>query len=133
MNILDTIMSKILPQHAQAQTQPPTQQPGNTQASPLKPADMAAPTPVMSEVDVEKVLQGMEGRGSQPLDWRHSIVDLLKMLGMESDLASRKQLAKELNYTGDTNDSAKMNIWLHEQVMQKLEANGGKIPESMKH
>jgi hypothetical protein len=133
MNILETIMGKILPKQAQAQQQTPTQQPATAQPSPLKTNDMAAPSPVMSEVDVEKVLQAMENKGSQPLDWRHSIVDLLKMLGMESDLASRKQLAKELNYTGDMNDSAKMNIWLHQQVMQKLEANGGKIPESMKH
>jgi hypothetical protein len=134
MNILDTIMSKILPQHAQAQQPPPTTQPVNAQQpSPLKTTDTAAPSPVMSGADVEKILQGMEDQKSQPLDWRHSIVDLLKMLGMESDIAARRQLAKELNYTGDMNDSAKMNVWLHQQVMQKLEANGGKIPESMKH
>ena len=75
----------------------------------------------------------MEARSSQKLDWQHSIVDLMKMLDMNSDIASRKQLAKELNYTGNMSDSATMNIWLHKQVMKKFEENGGKIPTVMKH
>ena len=68
----------------------------------------------------------------EKLDWRKSIVDLMKLLGLESSLSARKELATELGYTGDKNDSAKMNIWLHKQVMQKLAANGGKVPDDLK-
>jgi Domain of unknown function (DUF3597) len=83
-------------------------------------------------VDVEAVLGGMAAKNGQKLDWRKSIVDLMKLLDLDSSLAARKELAKELNYTGDTNDSAKMNVWLHKQVMQKLAENGGKVPESLR-
>uniref|UniRef100_UPI0005B27542 DUF3597 domain-containing protein n=1 Tax=Methylobacterium sp. B34 TaxID=95563 RepID=UPI0005B27542 len=62
-----------------------------------------------------------------------SIVDLMKLLGLDSGLAARKQLADELHYTGDKDDSASMNIWLHKQVMQKLAENGGKVPDDLKH
>jgi len=130
MNILNTIMSKILPSAAKAQ--PASAQTTTAAPSPLKPSTTVAQPP-MAEVDVEEILKGLEGKTAQKLDWRHSIVDLMKILGMDSDIESRKQLAKELNYTGDMNDSAKMNIWLHAQVMKKLEENGGKIPDAMKH
>ena len=83
-------------------------------------------------VDVEAVLTGMEGNAGQKLDWRHSIVDLMKLLNLDSSLSARKELAQELHYTGDTNDSASMNIWLHKQVMQKLAENGGKVPDSLR-
>ena len=83
-------------------------------------------------VDVEAVLSSMATKKGQKLDWRKSIVDLMKLLDLDSSLSARKELAKELNYTGDTNDSAKMNIWLHKQVMQKLAENGGKVPESLR-
>jgi hypothetical protein len=83
-------------------------------------------------VDVEAVLSGMASKKGQKLDWHHSIVDLMKLLDLDSGLSARQELAKELNYTGDGNDSAKMNIWLHKQVMQKLAANGGKVPESLR-
>jgi Domain of unknown function (DUF3597) len=116
MNILTTILNKIIPSLSAAP---------NAAAQPA--------SPLAASVDVEEILRGLESKTSQKLDWRHSIVDLMKMLNMESDLNSRKQLAKELNYSGDTNDSAKMNIWLHAEVMKKLEQNGGKIPDSMKH
>jgi len=66
------------------------------------------------------------------LDWRTSIVDLMKALGLDSSLAARKELAKELHYTGDTNNTATMNVWLHQQVMAKLAANGGKLPADIK-
>ena len=69
----------------------------------------------------------------EKLEWRTSIVDLMKALDIDSSLAARKELAKELGYTGDTNDSASMNIWLHKQVMAKLAANGGKLPPEIKH
>lgn len=82
-------------------------------------------------VDVEAVLNGMAAKNSEKLDWKHSIVDLMKLVGMESSLAERKELAKELGYTGDMNDSAKMNMWLHKEVMKKLAANGGKVPANL--
>ena len=68
----------------------------------------------------------------EKLNWKQSIVDLMKLLGLDSSLAARKELAKELHYTGDTNDSATMNVWLHKQVMTKLAANGGKLPADIK-
>jgi hypothetical protein len=89
-------------------------------------------TPV-SIVDVEAVLTKMAANNSQKLDWRRSIVDLMKLLDLDSSLAARKELAQELKFTGDTNDSASMNIWLHKQVMQKLAESGGKVPDSLKH
>ena len=68
----------------------------------------------------------------QPLNWRTSIVDLMKLLGLDSSQTARKNLAQELVYTGDMNDSASMNIWLHKQVMKKLAENGGKVPADLK-
>ena len=85
----------------------------------------------MAAVDVEQVLNDMAGKNSQKLNWRTSIVDLMKLVGMDSSIDARKELAKELNYTGDTNDSAAMNIWLHKQVMKKLAENGGKVPQDL--
>ncbi len=92
----------------------------------------ATATAPMSQVDVEAVLTKMAAANKEKLDWRKSIVDLMKLLGLDSGLGPRKELAKELGYTGDMNDSAKMNIWLHKQVMQKLAANGGKVPDDLK-
>nr|PZN75565.1 MAG: hypothetical protein DIU56_16050 [Pseudomonadota bacterium] len=88
--------------------------------------------PAMSEVDVEAVLEAMAAKNPQKLNWRTSIVDLMKLLDLDSSLANRKELAKELGYTGDMNDSASMNIWLHKQVMKKLAESGGKVPESLR-
>ena len=86
----------------------------------------------MSQVDVEKVVSDLAAMKKEKLDWRKSIVDLMKVLDLDSSLKARQALAKELNYTGDMNDSAKMNIWLHKQVMNKLAANGGKVPADLK-
>lgn len=83
-------------------------------------------------VDAKAVLEGLAAKNPQKLDWQHSIVDMMKLLDLDSSLASRKQLAQELHYTGDTEDSAAMNVWLHGQVMQKLSANGGKVPADLK-
>ena len=69
----------------------------------------------------------------EALAWRTSIVDLMKALDIDPSLTARKELAHELGYTGDTHDSASMNIWLHKQVMAKLAANGGKLPPEIKH
>ncbi len=82
-------------------------------------------------VDVAAILDKLAAQNSEKLDWKHSIVDLMKLVGMESSLSARKELAQDLHYTGDTNDSAAMNIWLHKEVMQKLAANGGKIPQDL--
>ncbi|MES2906677.1 MAG: DUF3597 domain-containing protein [Pseudomonadota bacterium] len=84
-------------------------------------------------VDVEAILSGMAEQKTEKLDWRHSIVDLMKLLGLDSDLSARKQLAQELGYNDDMNDSAKMNIWLHAQVMKKLAENGGKVSDALKN
>jgi hypothetical protein len=81
---------------------------------------------------VEAVLTNLAGQNKEKLDWRSSIVDLMKLLDLDSSLSARKELAKELNYTGDMNDSASMNVWLHKQVMIKLAENGGKVPDSLK-
>lgn len=87
----------------------------------------------MSQVDVEAVLIELTSKKGQKLDWRRSIVDLMKLLDLDSSLEARKELAKELNYSGDTSDSATMNIWLHKQVMAKLAASGGKVPDDLKN
>ena len=98
-------------------------------AGALATAPAAAP---MSQVDVEAVLTKLASQSKEKLDWRKSIVDLMKLLGLDSSLTARKELAKELGYTGNTNNSAAMNIWLHKQVMAKLAANGGKVPDDLK-
>ena len=84
-------------------------------------------------VDVAPILDKAVAAKHEKLEWRTSIVDLMKALDIDSSLAARKELAKELGYTGDTNDSASMNVWLHKQVMSKLAANGGKLPPEIKH
>jgi len=78
------------------------------------------------------IFSSIMNNAGQKLDWRHSIVDLMKLLHLDSSLSARKELAQELHYTGDTSDSASMNIWLHKQVMQKLAENGGKVPDSLR-
>jgi hypothetical protein len=86
----------------------------------------------MAQVDVAAVLTKLDDQNREKLDWRRSIVDLMKLLDLDSGLAARKQLAKELRYSGDMNDSASMNVWLHKQVMQKLAENGGKVPAELR-
>ena len=94
----------------------------------------AAPASAPAQtVDVAPILDKAVAAKGEKLDWKHSIVDLMKALNIDSSLSARKELAKELGYTGDTNDSASMNIWLHKQVMSKLAANGGKLPPEIKH
>jgi len=83
-------------------------------------------------VDVVAILTDLESKAGQKLNWKQSIVDLMKLLGLDSSLTARKELAKELGYTGSTDDSATMNIWLHKQVMTKLAENGGKVPDELK-
>ena len=82
-------------------------------------------------VDVERRLSERATQKKEKLDWRNSIVDLMKLLNLDSSLSARKELANELGYKGELNGSAEMNIWLHKQVMQKLAANGGKVPADL--
>ncbi len=89
-------------------------------------ATVAPPT-----VDVNAVLNDLASKNSEHLDWKKSIVDLMKLVGMDSSLSARKELATELGYSGDQNDSATMNVWLHKQVLQKLAENGGKVPQNL--
>jgi len=102
------------------------------------PAPVAAPTPGPSSstapaqpVDVAAILDNLAAKNSEKLNWKHSIVDLMKLVGMDSSLAARKELAQDLHYTGDTSDSATMNMWLHKEVMKKLAENGGKVPQNL--
>lgn len=94
-------------------------------------APAAAPTPTAT-VDVAAILDKAVAAQKEKLEWRTSIVDLMKALNLDSSLSARKELAKELHYDGDTNDSAKMNVWLHRQVIKKLAENGGKVPDDLK-
>jgi hypothetical protein len=95
------------------------------------PSSVPASPPVMDEVDVEATLTEMAAANPQELNWRTSIVDLMKLLDMDSSLAERRELATELGYTGDQQDTATMNIWLHKQVMKRLAENGGKVPAAL--
>jgi len=92
----------------------------------------ASPAAPAQTVDVAPILDKAVKAKGEKLEWRTSIVDLMKALDIDSSLTARKELAKELGYTGDTSDSASMNIWLHKQVMTKLAANGGKLPSDVK-
>ena len=92
----------------------------------------AAAGSAASSVDVAKIMDDLAEKSDEDFDWRKSIVDLLKLLQLDSSLDARRGLAKELGYTADTSDSASMNVWLHKQVMTMLAANGGKVPDSLK-
>ncbi len=94
-------------------------------------APATVPADVAAKVDIVAVLDDLNEKNPETLDWRVSIVDLLKVLGIDSSHAHRKELATELKYDGDMNDSAKMNIWLHEKVIALVAANGGKVPADL--
>jgi hypothetical protein len=136
MGLFNNLMSKIFG-HATsatatapgAQTQSATAPEQQAQAqAPAAPAAAVAPPPV---VDVTAILNDLTKKNPEKLDWKRSIVDLMKLVGMDSSFAARKQLAEELHYTGDANDSASMNIWLHKEVLRKLAENGGKVPQEL--
>jgi len=95
------------------------------------PPPTAAPTAPAQAVDVAAILDGLAAKNPEKLDWKRSIVDLMKLVGMDSSLSARKELADDLHYTGDKNDSATMNVWLHKEVLKKLSENGGKVPASL--
>ena len=123
MSIFGKIMGAIFGTNAEAAPA------GSAPAGGAGTATAAAPA---QTIDVVPVLEKAAASKKEKLNWRTSIVDLMKVLDLDSSLAARKELAQELGYTGDTNDSAKMNVWLHKQVMNKLAANGGKVPDELK-
>ncbi|MEO8383300.1 MAG: DUF3597 domain-containing protein [Acidobacteriota bacterium] len=144
MGLFSNIMNKIFHGAANAEAPPDALKPGQSnesrvsaaarqgvpvgQAVPNAPSATAA---AMGPVDVAAILDGMAAKHHEKLDWKHSIVDLMKLLGMDSSLSERKELAADLHYTGDTSDSAKMNVWLHKEVMRKLAENGGNVPADL--
>lgn len=134
MSFFDKIKNAIF---GKAEAAPQTSAPAGTPASPAAPAQPASPAPTAAapaptgNVDVASILDAAVKKNGQKLDWKHSIVDLLKALDLDSSLSARKELASELGYTGDTSDSATMNIWLHKAVIKKLSENGGKVPADL--
>lgn len=131
MNILGSLMGKILGKSArESEAKVNAARPAAPAAPAAAPAASTA-TAAPPVVDVETVLETMAAGNKQSLDWRHSIVDLMKLVGIDSSLANRKALAQELGYTGDTSDSATMNVWLHKQVLRKLSENGGHVPANL--
>jgi hypothetical protein len=137
MSIFGKIMSAILGTKAEAATPGTGSAGGSTVAagsapSAGSPTPSTAPAAPAVSVEVAPILDKAVAAKKEKLQWRTSIVDLMKALDIDSSLSARKELAKELNYTGDTNDSATMNIWLHKQVLTKLAANGGKLPADLK-
>ncbi|WP_167772333.1 DUF3597 domain-containing protein [Bradyrhizobium frederickii] len=130
MSIFGKIMSAIFG------SQPASAAPAGGAASPAgaAPGASAPAAAPMAAVDVAAIVdKAAAAHKGEKLEWRTSIVDLMKALDIDSSLAARKDLAKELGYSGDMNDSASMNVWLHKQVMSKLAANGGKLPPEIKH
>jgi hypothetical protein len=141
MGLFGTLMQKIFHAGAVAEAPKDALKPGMTGESRVEAAQRqgvpvaaavpgAAAAPAKS-VDVAAVLEKMAASNKEKLDWKHSIVDLMKLVGMDSSLSARKELADDLHYTGDKNDSAKMNMWLHKEVMRKLAENGGKVPADL--
>ena len=134
MSIFGKIMGAIFGSHASATPAGSGAAPAGSAAAPSGTGSAAAPAAPMGSVDVAAIVdKAAAAKKGEKLEWRTSIVDLMKALKIDSSLAARKELAKELGYTGDTHDSATMNVWLHKQVMAKLAANGGKLPPEIKH
>jgi len=137
MSIFGKIMGAIFGSHPAAATPAGGASSGSAPAggAPGGSASSSAPAAAPAQtVDVAAIVdKAAAAHKGEKLEWRTSIVDLMKALDVDSSLAARKDLAKELGYSGDTNDSASMNVWLHKQVMSKLAANGGKLPPEIKH
>jgi hypothetical protein len=124
MGLFANLLSKVFGQQTAAVSASP-----KTAGAPA--AASSGTAPPASVVDVTAILDDLAAKNPEKLDWRRSIVDLMKLVGMDSSLASRKELAKDLNYTGDTSDSATMNIGLHKVVIRKIADNGGKVPNEL--
>lgn len=131
MSIFGKIKDAIFGSRAKAEASAPNR-PGAGTAATQAPSRSQPEVARQEPVDVEAVLEGMAAKNSHKLNWRTSIVDLMKLIGLDSSLENRKALARELGYQQDTSDSAAMNIWLHKQVMKELEKNGGKVPAALK-
>lgn len=141
MGLFGTLMNKIFHAGANAVAPPDALKPGQSgesrveaaqrQGVPVAAAVPGGATATATAVDVAAVLDHLASTHHEKLDWKHSIVDLMKLVGMDSSLSARKELAADLHYTGDTNDSAHMNMWLHKEVMRKLAENGGKVPADL--
>jgi Domain of unknown function (DUF3597) len=135
MSLFNNLMSKIFGHSSDTSAPTASSAPASQPAGAQGPAPTAASgggaSPATQTVDVAAVLDGLAAKNSEKLDWKHSIVDLMKLVGMDSSFSARKQLAAELHYTGDPNDSASMNIWLHKEVLKKLSENGGKVPQEL--
>jgi 3-oxoacyl-ACP reductase-like protein len=139
MGLFNTLMSKIFSHSASVATATsgtpaaaPTPAGSPGAAAPVTSAPAATPAAAPAPaVDVAAIMDSLAARNSEKLDWQHSIVDLMKLVGMDSSLSARKELAQDLHYSGDMNDSAAMNMWLHKEVMKQLAANGGKVPQSL--
>ncbi|MBR0664760.1 DUF3597 domain-containing protein [Roseomonas hellenica] len=148
MSIFRLIMAKVFGQDPSPEPAPHPGAPDPNASSAAAAGATAAPAPIPpidttpvapsaaaaaagAPIDVEAALVGMAAKDGRNLDWRRSIVDLMKLLGLDSSLAARQTLAKELHYSGNPNDSAGMNLWLHGQVMRKLAENGGKVPSDL--
>ena len=127
MSIFGTLLSKIVGHSARKEAA----KENKAAAATASPAAPTATAPAPAQVDIMSVLEDLSANSKQKLDWKNSIVDLMKLVGMESSLAERKALATELGYTGDQSDTAPMNIWLHKEVMKKMSENGGKVPANM--
>src|SRR3954469_19727798 len=132
MSIFGNIMTAIFGSSAAAAGSSSTNPSASPSSSPAATSTSGSAS-ASGAVDVAPVLDRAVAAQKEKLEWRTSIVDLMKALKIDSSLGARKELAKELGYTGDMNDSASMNIWLHKQVLSKLAANGGKVPEELKH
>jgi len=139
MSVFESIKNAIFGRSASGASAPapaapappqPTATPSTAFAQPA--AQPAAPPSTPQPVDVQAILSGLAAKNPQRLNWQQSIVDLMKLLGLDSSLQNRTALAKELGYTGDTGDSAAMNIWLQKQVMTRLAESGGKVPQSLR-
>ena len=137
MGLWDKIRDKILPNSKKNETTMEDLREGGMLDGPsvggAGSATAPAPQPTAGQqVDVEQVLEAkLAEKGSPDLNWRSSIVDLMKLLDIDSSLDNRKELATELGYTGEKDGSAEMNIWLHKEVMRKLGENGGKVPAGL--
>ena len=131
MSVLGNIMGAIFG-HGSAQASASPTAPAAPKAQESASPTTAPTAPMAQTVDVAAIVDKAAASKGEKLAWRTSIVDLMKALGLDSSLAARKELAKELHYTGNINDSAAMNVWLHKQVMSKLAENGGKLPADIK-
>ena len=130
MSIFGSIMGKIMGNSARKQAAAENK---TLPSTPMASAGTSAPAATASSpVDIAARLDEMKAASPQTLNWRESIVDLMKLVGIDSDITNRRALAHELGYTGDLNDSATMNVWLHKQVMKKLAENGGNVPANLK-